>query len=559
MISNIDPKYIGLKNLFEDRLFRIPEYQRAYSWETKHRKDLFNDVKKSFEEDTDHFMATVVGMRREKQQTIFGRQYQVVEIVDGQQRITTLILLLKALSKALDRSDHIEEEIGGVLDKILLKPDKSTLPLLQTNHDTSQYFADYIRYGDRPQSEAAKIFADRQLLNAMKECENFVDKWQKTGSLVNLYSHLLEKLTFLFHEISDESLVYSVFEVLNSRGLEVSWFDRLKSLLMAVVFESGTGNEDEKIKEVQRIWADIYRVVGLRIEMSTESMRFAATLQFDNSPSKVLGEEDAVNTLLDQSREVSEVIKTSSWILKVTKALNKLNNDNRRHAVTQISQARLVAVAVNLRDDLRDSKEEILRYWEKITFRIYGIYGKDARTAVGDYVRLAWRIWREKLSTAEIMSSLSKIGEGYPCTEEDLNRELGKKAAYEDNATLSPEELRYFFFRYEEHLETGQKFTNEQWNRIWEVSVAESIEHIMPHSKGYGYIHWLGNLTILPPRLNSSLQDKPPKQKIEKYKDTGLRDAGDVAKRIRRDGWNSKKVLEREKALLKWATQEWGD
>lgn len=560
-MTKIHPQYINLKTLLQDRLFRIPEYQRAYSWEQKHRKDLFNDLKKSFEDDTEHFMATVVGMYRDEKKTNSGDYYQIVEIVDGQQRITTLILLLKALSEALRRSnDPNEENNAEKLDEILLLK-RNDSGLLHINHDRSKYFGDYMSTGKHPESNTAKTLADRELLKAMSECENFVNEWRKNDSLVDLYSHLLHKLTFIFHQISDESLVYSVFEVLNSRGLEVSWFDRLKSLLMAAVFE-----KDEKIDDVQRIWVDIYRVVGLRIGLNTESMRFAATLKLGNPPSKVLGEEDAVNTLLDQSRKVGEV-PTSRWILKVTEALNDLNADNRRNAVTQILQARLVAVAVDLHPDLEDKdseKEKILRHWENITFRIYGIYGKDARTAVGDYVKLAWRIWQEKLSTDEIMSILSKIGERYPCTEEDLNRELGEKDAYGNNATLSAEELRYFFFRYEEHLtrEAGSRITKEKWNHIWAVSVVDSIEHIMPQSNGYGYIHYLGNLTILPPGINSSLKNILPwyKQKIEKYRESGLCDVGDVAERISCDDkWTREKVLEREKALLKWAAQEWGD
>ena len=564
-MTRIQPHDIKLKKLFRGRLFRIPDYQRAYSWEEKHRKDLFSDVKKSFEENTDHFMATVVGMYRgDDEKTNYGDCYQIVDIVDGQQRITTLVLLLKALSEALRHSkDPEKKNKAKKLDEILVKRNDSLL--LQINHDRSKYFYTYMSTGKHPEPNTAETLSDRELLKAMGECENFVNEWGKTDSLTDLYSHLLDKLTFIFHQIGDERLVYSVFEVLNSRGLEVSWFDRLKSLLMAVVFESGAGNEDEKIKEVQRLWANIYEEVGLRIGMSTESMRFAATLQLDNPPSKVLGEEDAVNTLLGQSREVSKVIDTSRWILEVTEALNKLNADNRRNAVTQISQARLVAVAVNLRDndDLRENeKKEILQFWENITFRIYGVYRKDARTAVGEYVRLAWRIWHEKLSTDEIMSILSKIGAGYPCTEEDLNRELGKKDAYENSPTLSAEELRYFFYRYEEHLakEAGQDLNNDQWNLIWAASVADSIEHIMPQSKGYSYIHWLGNLTMLRLRRNISLKDTPPKQKIQEYRDTMLRDAGDVAERISNDGkWNRKKVLEREKELLKWTAQEWGD
>jgi hypothetical protein len=53
------------------------------------------------------------------------------------------------------------------------------------------------------------------------------------------------RLTFIFHELDDEATVYTVFEVLNSRGLAVPWFDRLKSLLMGIAFEHGSGNKSE--------------------------------------------------------------------------------------------------------------------------------------------------------------------------------------------------------------------------------------------------------------------------------------------------------------------------
>ncbi|MGI8552724.1 MAG: hypothetical protein ACR2PL_18345, partial [Dehalococcoidia bacterium] len=83
---------------------------------------------------------------------------------------------------------------------------------------------------------------------AMEECETYVASWKTKGEdLTELVSLLKNQLTCIFHEISDEALVYSVFEVLNSRGLEVSWFDRVKSMLMAIVFETGGENKHELI------------------------------------------------------------------------------------------------------------------------------------------------------------------------------------------------------------------------------------------------------------------------------------------------------------------------
>ena len=142
----IQPQHVTLDELLYGRLFRIPQYQRTYSWRLKQRQDLFEDIQHTWAlgEDRTHFMATIVGLRREKR-TIMTKEHQVLEVVDGQQRITTLILLLKAIAKALDRSNPDEERIGRELDETLVKPDKASLLLLQTNHDTSHYFADYLR------------------------------------------------------------------------------------------------------------------------------------------------------------------------------------------------------------------------------------------------------------------------------------------------------------------------------------------------------------------------------------------------------------------------------
>ena len=361
---------------------------------------------------------------------------------------------------------------------------------------------------------------------------------------MELVSLLKNRLTFVFHEISNEALVYTVFEVLNSRGLEVSWFDRLKSMLMAIVFETNTGNKSEIIDEVHQLWADIYRCVGLRLGMSTESLRFAATLRLEDRPSRLLSEEDATNLLQSQSKPGPEkVIETTRWLKLVTETVDKLVADRRLNAVTRIAQAKFVAVAVRLRSDLTNSeKTDILRRWENVTFRIYGMFRNDARTAVGDYVRLAWSIFNEGLPTSKILERLSEIGAYFPI--DKAIKELQKTDRY----TGRQEELRYFFYRYEEHLArtAGQKFNNEQWNRIWMSSAANSIEHILPQSSELKWVHWLGNLLVLPPNLNSKLGAKAPREKAKDYTGTGLLIAHEVANDLGK--WRRAVIVRREKA-----------
>ncbi|MGB8297520.1 MAG: DUF262 domain-containing protein, partial [Polyangia bacterium] len=233
MIS-IQPQYLTLSKLFAGRLFQIPEYQRAYSWTSTQRQDLFNDILSTNAKGPDegHFMAAVVCLRRRKE-TLGTDEFHVLDVVDGQQRLTTLIVLLKAINLALDSKKKIEEKLAAELQELLVKVEGEELLLLQTNHDSSHYFANFLRNGSSPKPDTAKTTADREILEAIKECKDFVSKWQRDGKTLSSLAALLKNgFHFLLHEIDDEKSVYTVFEVLNSRGLVVSWMDRLKSTLM---------------------------------------------------------------------------------------------------------------------------------------------------------------------------------------------------------------------------------------------------------------------------------------------------------------------------------------
>ncbi len=343
----------------------------------------------------------------------------------------------------------------------------------------------------------------------------FVDDWT---DLIQLTGIVKNRLTFIFHEIDDEATVYSVFEVLNSRGLSVPWLDRLKSLLMGIAFEHGSGNKAEIIEELHGIWEGVYRTIGLRQGLSTEALRFAATLKSNSQRSKALGEEEAVESLVSQcNSDPVKTVETSHWILQVSKAVEEfLSTAHRSKAVTRIAHARLLAVAIGLANFPADDKKRLLGVWEKISFRVFGLCRKDARTQVGEYVRLAWDC----------------LYEGWE------------------------EELRYLMYRYEED-HSDIHITNEQWGRIWEQSASHSIEHIQAQETGAKFVHRLGNLMLLPPGLNSRLSAKKPIDKIDEYRATGLYGASEVAKTIEVNGWKLAQIEEREKRILDWVKTTW--
>ena len=553
---DIQPRYLALGKLLDGRLFGVPEYQRAYSWTFREREDLFDDIKtvSSKGAQDSHFMATVVCLLRKKVQ-LGTDVYDQLDVVDGQQRLTTLIILLNSIKLSLDKEDRRQARVYRELKELLVKVEGDNLLLLQTNHDTSHHFADYLRDGEAAPPKSGKTIADREILSAIADCQNFVKAWiAKKRHPVDLYACVKNQLSFILHEIPDEKLVYTVFEVLNSRGMEVSWIDRLKSILMGKAFELKNVNKDLLINDLHTIWRDIYTQIGLRQGLSTEALRFAATLFQSEMPYRPLSERDAVAELRAKASSAASIREIAQWLLKVTIACDKVISNRRQNAVTQISQARLLAVAIHLRESTGETEQqELLARWERVSFRIYGMHGYDARTQVGNYVRLAWKILRNKISVKEIHSEIKQIGDKFPIS--DAVNALRNANCYEE----WQDELRYVMFRYEEHLarKKGNNFANEQWERIWAVSPSKSIEHIFPKSTATEDVkHRLGNLMILPPNLNAKLQDKPPQQKLAAYRETGLLTAIEVASTRR---WTKKAVRVREESILKWASDEWAD
>ena len=285
-------------------------------------------------------------------------------------------------------------------------------------------------------------------------------------------------------------------------------------------------------------------------------MRFAGTLKAFTIPNRPIDEEKSVQQLLSlYGSNSKKVIECAKWLLAVVNAEDRLLSQHRWRAVTRILQARLLAIAILLRGFPESDERELLASWERITFRIYGLGGYDARTKVGDYVRLAWRVENEKLDAKTILKELKVLGADYPIN--DVIEYVKQENCYHGWA----EELRYFFYRYEEHLSAtlGRPLNDSIWNRIWADEPSNSIEHIKPQGSGVVYVHHLGNLMMLPINVNSKLKDKDPNIKADTYNTCGLLSAVEVGKLVTKGKWDKHAVLAREDHLLSWAKEVWKD
>ena len=228
------------------RVFKVPVYQRNYDWSNIQCEKLYQDIMKANERDHKHFTGTVVYIVG-----LDGSNLNEALIIDGQQRITTVYILLKALyDAAKEVSVRIETEIKEVMFnrncdekyKIKLKPVKSDneqlLLLIKDKIDemdrNSNIYKNYITFKNLIENTLASGSELNDILNGIKKLEMVeivLDKYQ-----------------------GDEP--QKIFESINSTGLELSLADLIRNYLLM---------DDENQDELyENYWSEIEKNVGYR-------------------------------------------------------------------------------------------------------------------------------------------------------------------------------------------------------------------------------------------------------------------------------------------------------
>ncbi len=572
----IQPMYGVLQTLFADRVFRIPHYQRFYSWQSRQRTDLFSDIDKLANQGQEqhHFMATLVCFRTPETKAIGMHQYRVYDIVDGQQRLTTLIILLKCIELALSE----DSQDRGELAKILVKRDRQLI-LLQTNNANEHIFNSFLREGARPNPDNLRIQSDYNLEKAIKECDRFIGRWKTGRGIEALMGIVLHRLGFVVYDTEDSRAVYTVFEVLNSRGLDVDWLDKTKSMLMGRAYELADPQVAFfQIQSLQHQWGEIYRELSQKDVPGDEILRVTATLHFGVGAGTMRSAEDSLNRLRANCDAFDKPRLLSSWLLECAQKLTEVHGDIFLGPVTGILHARLLAVAIKSAQGVSEQeRKKLLDQWERVTFRIFGLYSRDSRTKVGDYVRLAAKIVGNDINTRtynQIMSALRTLGAGYP-VDQAVDVGLVGKDCYGN----SPELCRYILWLYEEHLAAlaGVGATVDEHERaiIWKKRAADSVEHIFPQTPA-GAPGWagkmsrngqpreevtqhvgrIGNLLLLPIRLNQEASTQPFADKKAVYERHRLRMIQEVC---RQTDWTLDQIDAREAEIVNWAKERWAD
>lgn len=209
--------------------FEIPPYQREYSWDIEQISDLYHDIENSDEEYGHFFGSLLVYCEDEK--------IHPAEVIDGQQRLTTLFLLLNAIKCVLDEA-HDSESVEGIKDLIYIRPKgfakkgKGNEPKLSTGRRDNKVFRALLKDEDLKSIANRKIKSHKLLLKAS---EDFFDTQLKELFKSHKKDGLLR---FLDKVVQTEFIVMTaekrydkilLFKTLNVRGLELTQSDLIKN------------------------------------------------------------------------------------------------------------------------------------------------------------------------------------------------------------------------------------------------------------------------------------------------------------------------------------------
>ncbi|QQW72159.1 DUF262 domain-containing protein [Helicobacter pylori] len=534
---------LTLDGVVEKGVFEIPSYQRGYAWQIRQLKDFWNDLEHvSKLGDKFHYMhsLTLRELENEFESSAF-------EIIDGQQRLATSLILLGLLAKITKHKDPKYSLIN--LEPIL----------------------SYKYYG---LSEAFRaIMEEEKDLKAFKTsfyAKNLIDAYaffqEKISdtpmeTLEKMFDALIKKMLFSVVELNDNRIdPFSSFETINNRGKDLSTLELLKNRLHFVVHKICDEEDLENLQnEINDTYTRIYHDLRSFEDDHLDSFlkHFVAYYYGENSKFKerlldtAFDAHKKYHSSYDEYEKINDLLLYLSYSSKVWYFLHTLDDEELRIEITPkmrglldkmrrlnaLSDNAFLPLLLSLLTIQRAGKsaneqpyttkelEGLLEHLERFGFLIYGVAGKN--TAKNKWIGLAFkaiqacRFWEDKI-TIEDLPTLEKNffkGEhsGLELLEESIHSKKNTEKWYKWGKALN-----YLLYEYELHH-------NPETTLNFDGSI-ESIEHVLPQNPDQGYstkeknwaknphvVHALGNLLLIPKNANSSLSNKPFDEKRKAY------------------------------------------
>ncbi len=552
----------------ESRRLKIPQYQRDYSWNEEQWEELWNDILKGKKNKNKHYMGAMV---------FISRRDNILEIVDGQQRLTTIAIIIHSVIKLInelvirdieksensERINIIRSYIGKKSSKDLIWENK-----LELNEENNKFYNTYIMNFEQSEQLPLKISSSNKLLlncqnyfyNKILEYANIKDLTKITQNklykIMELVEYIVENLIFVKIVATSELSAYTIFETLNDRGIDLSITDLLKNYLLSLF-----GRKQEQ-KFAKNRWDGIVQ----KVELKNFPMFLRYYWMIEN---KALKKDELF-------RAIREKIKDRKTALEFLKELDKYadifsalqdetsfywNDKNNLKSIVcylhilKVKQCYpLLMVTLSKMD--RKYRANIFKACENVLFRYLTICGKNPNALEDVFNKICNKINNGEIKNYKsIKNELKNI---YVKDEEFFNDFIIKSINTKGNQRIA----KYILIKINTSLSADKIDININDNNL-------TLEHILPENPNEEwkkifnedemaeYTYRLGNLTMLSQKRNQSIANAEFSNKIEVYEESDITLTKNIANYYRNKGWNIDSINNRQKYMGKIAKEIW--
>jgi len=594
----------SVQQIFQDKLFFIPDYQRGYSWEQKQWQDLLEDIE-LIEEDQEHYTGTLV-IHPRQQNTIIqdddGNDYHMYDVVDGQQRLTTLTILLNEIARKFSSLEGKRKQFAvGIRKKYAMTfRDEDHLAKLTLNRDTNDFFRFYL-LSNKSAMEGANLISERRLAEAAIYFDQyFSKKLTELGQgfeewLEKSYNKVISKMKLTVYLVPQATDVGIIFEVMNNRGKKLTNMEKVKNYLLYLTSKLNCEGAQELGEDINRTWTFIYEslMTSGTSDHDEDQLLRNHWLMYMNYSAKHWDGSDSVKGVynlkkyVNRHKELRTDIRGYVHSLKEscvaycdiltparTGAFSNIPKEAVRKSIVEYTNkilrigtfAAFIPMLMATRIRYSDNMEEYLMMvilFEKYAFRVFRMGEKRSNAGQSMLYKLGYEVYHNEVSAIKALESVQLLMLQYMPNEdfEAIVDEVGDWYNWFG--------LKYLLYEYELHL-SKQKPVLMDWVYLQKTDKQDSIEHILPQTSTQPYwnrwskkeideaIHDIGNLVIT--FDNSSYGNKGFDQKKgtidskHSYINSSLFSERELAKYAE---WTYSSFLERRLGIARWMKDRW--
>lgn len=604
----------NLTTLFNERLFRIPDYQRGYSWGKHQLEDFWDDLNR-IPDNKNHYTGQITlepvpenSWRKWDEDTwlISDVSVKPYYVVDGQQRLTTGIILVKCLLDFIagDETEIARTPKSQLVSRYLVRksgPSRAYIFGYEKDNPSYEYLKTQILAEPSNQYQGVETVYTGNLLFArdfFRERLTALDDSQRE----DLFKRLTQRLVFNEYEIKDDLDVFVAFETMNNRGKPLSRLELLKNRLiyLSTLINASEQQRQTLRRNINDAWKTIYEFLGKERGHPLDDDEFLrahwimyfryAREEAEQYASFLLDEHFTAARATSGELDSDELQKYVTSIQDASRAWHAVHfptkapelDDAVRDKLDCLGRvgrgafAPLVMTAIVKRLSASDVVSLLIEA-ERFVFLVSRLCQRKSNTGDSEFYRLAGAVYRDESTPDEAVRAIGGRTRQYfdwPRAHFTIAQLFDEDAR---NGFYGWKGLRHFLFEYELFLKerSGAATFKINWREFIQSKKDHvSVEHIYPQTPIAGewpsfqtlggmqkrwLLNSLGNLLALARKKNSSLQNWPFKDKVRNAEGKVGYFNGSYSE-IEVSGesdWTPDHVLERGLRLLEFMEQRW--